>query len=278
VGIILVSVIVFLLVFIVPIRHVYDNFDINLFEKFQGNQESIKTGDLYFTRHCEMKLFDKIRYGTSFTHAGIFHRCLYTGRLFVFDFHNGLNYVLYEEALKLYKGHAFIRQKKNSLNESQLKNLQKIIDESFHALNKDLDTKMLASINSKIHGPMCHTLLMTKVEDEEFPFDSKKHPNYSSISAFLPCVQRHLFKQQEKGQSEYGIVCTDFIYLCLQRWGVLPKDRTQSCSKPDWFAYSNQLIDDFYFPTQIVKHFTNDYKRFIFEDNEIVINDFTHRI
>ena len=262
---------------------VHWDFNLGDYERFD-NLDEIKTGDLFLGRHCEANQIHAAIYGSRFTHAGMFHRCRYTNRLFVFDVMVGVHYMTWKDCAKLYRGHAMIRRLRKPLEERQLVLFQEMIDDLLKRHNKNPEVHHLTSRNNDMFVPAFQYINMNKINLGESPFERntplKKDGPFSSrgTKAGLLCVQRHLF-QQEDTQANFAVMCTDMLFILLQQLDIISKEKRAICIKPDFFVYPcNKELDAAYFKTEILRNYFIDMTRDPHGDNIIFANNSTIRL
>lgn len=257
---------------------IYSDFNITDYKRF-SEIDQIKTGDLFITRHTETNIIYASVYGSRFTHVGMFHRCSKTNRLFVFDVMNGMHYLLWEDMIKLYKGHAFIRRLRKPLSSHQLHLFQHMIDDLYQNQNTNAEIRHVVSHNERFFGPVSQYVNMNKTTLGETPFELHAETDHlRAVRAMGTCLNRYMLKN-ENASSDFAIVCTDVIYVLLQQLEIISKNKRSICIKPDVFAFrGDEELDRAYFDTEILKNYFTDPIRKARGNNTVYVNDITYRM
>jgi hypothetical protein len=276
-GIVLFCAIVFLF-YVVLHEPIYRSFDIRKYKRFCSSLDKLKTGDLILCRNFRMGWLYRGIWGCQITHVGLLHRCIHTGRLYVFEAVEGIHYTLLEDMQFTYSGDIFVRQLKTPLNEEQLQWTQRIIDKLYKGANKSPTTRCLAINDPKMPNPV-RAYVSNRLEDRDDPFQLNR-TGETKTKSVCSCVASHLFQMHDNQIGSYAIVCTDVVYIMLQKWGILSATETRRCILPDWIAFESEEINRSYGEMLILKDYNMETERLQVENNDsakIIINDITAR-
>ena len=261
-------------VFLVKREPMYHSFNIDNFSKYPYSLSEIKTGDLILQRSKQKKWLTRALWGCALTHVGVFHRCMHTGKLKIFDVYSGIHYTAYEDTLLSYEGDLFIRPLKQPLDNETLALTQDLIDTLFLHANYEGDTRNVFIRNESRSTSIPSVYCGTKTALRENPFDVNR-TEFPIQNLLSSCVSRHIFGKDSS--NDYALVCTDVIFILLQKWGIININEIATCIEPDWFAfpgYSKEL-DTAYGDMTILKDFR--LKRIPNGKLHIILNDITVR-
>jgi hypothetical protein len=219
----------------------------------RGDQTRIQTGDLYLTRiEVSCSLRDRALRtltGPGWTHAGFIHRDLLTGKLYVLDFgERGVEYTLLSEKLKRYAGHIAVRRLRQPhvLSYERQVQVQAYIDDLLHGHNRTMDAHRRTAISVGSSDPSHFRTAQLNEHGVNFRRTGSGFETFCEACVTGPADLNE------------SAICTDFVRMLLQRFGILPQERFRTCTHPSFFT-SNAAVNAVYEPPELLKHFETEH-------------------
>ncbi len=221
------------------------------------NDSLIKSGDLYLARDLNSSFIKKVLWASYMTHVAIFHRCIYTGRLFVFEFggsSGALTYELWDKKKYTYHGNLYLSPLIDPLSMQQLQQFQSIIDNIYDFENKNLNYFTLSRKAKLVPTTPGESTNQTKSIDAFiFPMTPRSETSaleIESISDYdiiATCGLNCIFPtiRSKNISTAKGIVCTDLTQAIYHKLGLIPATDLQVCLVPKWFHTNPSFIKYF---------------------------------